>query len=508
MAISVPSTSTWAEATADTSGTIPGSPAAGDRMLLWVVWKDQGVTLATPSGWNLIDTFSDGSVGSGNGTGSVRQSVFYRDWQSGDAGPTLDFGAGTLLLGVFSQLLRKAGGETWGPPTMVSAAWPSGSSQTVSASASTFVPNGAYVGACIGIRDDSGTFTRAATTGIDVASGITWNGNYVEAPATHFSTTTGNDLSADAGYRLVTTGGTVTLRVTATIAASETGSIVWIVQALTQPVVTNLIASNVTAFQPAAFHLQTVVAEKITSGVPVGGNAAFKDNINTGGSGNSNSILVPINSLNRATGDLVVIACSAQVNTSVTLSAPAGWDTLDSSTHSSWRTVLASRILDGSEGSNIIFDLSATTIWTSHAVTFSIETVDPDQTPEVSADTQTADDINPPSLSPSWGSTDFWMTGIVVFAFTSSSISVNANPSGYSNLESATSGDMHTRMLTRSNTATSEDPGVFDLNNSATARVWTLGVKSDIEIVIPVYEPSVSITGGTGQARSFAVIIG
>lgn len=34
------------------------------------------------------------------------------------------------------------------------------------------------------------------------------------------------------GHRFVTTGGTVTLRVTATISAVETGSIVWVVQGL------------------------------------------------------------------------------------------------------------------------------------------------------------------------------------------------------------------------------------------------------------------------------------
>ena len=58
----------------------------------------------------------------------------------------------------------------------------------------------------IGVSDDSAAFSRLAADISMVTGTVIWNGNYTEAPATHASTTTGNDMAADAGYRLITTG--------------------------------------------------------------------------------------------------------------------------------------------------------------------------------------------------------------------------------------------------------------------------------------------------------------
>lgn len=234
MAITVKALTSWVEITTDNATvSIPGGLNSQDRMFLWVQWKDQSITLSTPSGWTNIDTFSDGSVATGNGAGSMRQQVFYRDWQSGDSAPALDFSTTTGLLAEAEiMVFEKESGDSWDTPQFRSAAWPSSSSQTVSASATCVVKDGAVVIAAIAIRDDSSTFTRGSTTGIASTGGaITWNGNYVEGPAAHYSTTTGNDHSGDSGYRLVTTGNSdVTLNVTATISNAETGSVVWIVQ--------------------------------------------------------------------------------------------------------------------------------------------------------------------------------------------------------------------------------------------------------------------------------------
>src|SRR6185503_7726386 len=103
-------------------------------------------------------------------------------------------------------------------------------SQTVSASSTANVLGGGVVMGLMGIRDDTATMTRP-TNGIDDSAGaITWNGNYVESPATHHSTTTGDDGAADLGYRLVSAGATATLRMTGTISAAETGAALWVVQ--------------------------------------------------------------------------------------------------------------------------------------------------------------------------------------------------------------------------------------------------------------------------------------
>ena len=234
MAPSLKATGSWAEFTTDAAITIPGTPAAGDRMYLFVSYKPYDSTCAV-AGWTDFATFADGTTGSGNGTGSCRIRVFYRDWVSGDGNPTVDVNT-TVIGAAVIQVWQKTAGDVWSTPAYVTAAhttWTT-SAQTTGASSTVAVPNGCAVMGIAAVRDDTATFTRP-TTGIDVASGITWNGNYVESPATHFSTTTGNDYAIDAGYRLVTTGATVTLRMTATLSAADTGALLWIVQNTVTP---------------------------------------------------------------------------------------------------------------------------------------------------------------------------------------------------------------------------------------------------------------------------------
>lgn len=217
--------------------TLVGTPAAGDRYFMFSSWKDFSVTasISTDGGWTEITEFADGSVSSGANVGSVKVAAWWRDWQSGDSNPQIDYSAAISISSRCMFLLQKGASDSWDSPLFATAAWPSSSSQTVSASSTTAVPSGGIVLAMIGIRDDSATFTRGATTGIDVSSGITWTGDYVEDIAAHATTTTNDDMSADIGSRQVTTGGTVTLRATATLSAAETGSILWIAQGATAP---------------------------------------------------------------------------------------------------------------------------------------------------------------------------------------------------------------------------------------------------------------------------------
>jgi hypothetical protein len=74
--------------------------------------------------------------------------------------------------------------------------------------------------ALTGVADDSATFTRASTA---ISGGPSWDGNVVEYPATHASSTTGNDMAADLIYRKAganaASGQTIT--VTATLSAAE-----------------------------------------------------------------------------------------------------------------------------------------------------------------------------------------------------------------------------------------------------------------------------------------------
>jgi len=234
MAVSFRVTGTWAELVADGSVAIPATPQAGDRMYLFARWKDFSITaqVTSPSGWTKLTEFADGSLTSGNGTGSVKVACWYRDWQSGDTDPTIDFSVSPTTASAVIMVMAKAASDSWLTPVAVTAAmtnWTT-SSQTVSASSTANVLGGGVVMGLIGIRDDTATMTRP-TNGIDDSAGaVTWNGNYVESPATHHSTTTGDDGAADLGYRLVSAGATATLRMTGTISAAETGAALWVVQ--------------------------------------------------------------------------------------------------------------------------------------------------------------------------------------------------------------------------------------------------------------------------------------
>lgn len=254
MAVSLRVTGAWAELTNDGAVAIPATPQAGDRMYLFARWKDFSVTaqVTSPVTWTEIAEFTDGAVTAGNGTGSVKVACWYRDWQSGDTNPTIDFSATVENASVVIMVMQKAADDVWLTPVAVTAAmtnWTT-TSQIVAASATAVVPGGGVVMGLIGIRDDSATMTRP-TSGIDDSTGaITWNGDYVESPATHHTTTTGFDGATDLGYRLVTTGATATLRMTGTISAAETGAALWVVQGVSTVVIPPIVTLTVATFAP------------------------------------------------------------------------------------------------------------------------------------------------------------------------------------------------------------------------------------------------------------------
>lgn len=237
MAISLKTSSAWAETVTDpTAATLVGSPVTGDRYYLWVVWKAFGTTcsITSPQAWTEVTEYTDGAVAAGANVGSVKVACYYRDWQSGDGNPSIDWSAAPAPAVYVMELWQKGAGESWNAPLFATAphATSAGPVTTSATSGTTVVPDSSVVFALWGIRDDTVTFSRP-TTGIDVASGITWNGNYVESPAAHITTTTSNDIAADLGHRLVTTGGTVTLRASYTaLTATETGALLWVVQSV------------------------------------------------------------------------------------------------------------------------------------------------------------------------------------------------------------------------------------------------------------------------------------
>jgi hypothetical protein len=259
VAISLKTAGTWARMVTD-NGTvaIPGSPAAGDRMFLFGTWKTYTVTVVDPNGWTPIGTvFANGTTNAGNGTGSVDVMAWYRDWQSGDAAPAIDYSAAPTEGHWVIMLWQKAGGDTWGTPSTATGAIASADPFTVDASTTLIIPDASVVMGLIGLQDDETAIARATDAIDDTGALVTWNGNYVESPATHFNSTTGLDMAGDLGHRLVTTGGAgVTLHMDGDPTNAESGSAKWVVQGLftSDPqLVTPGVASLTTAvFAPTA----------------------------------------------------------------------------------------------------------------------------------------------------------------------------------------------------------------------------------------------------------------
>jgi hypothetical protein len=224
---------------ADEVAEIPAAQLTTDMVVVIACWKDFAIT-AQVSGYTELFELADGTTGTGNGTGSMKVGIWYKIAASdAESNPTVDFSTTTGLLGEVTVIVFTSGGGTWATPTFVVGAintWGTGGG-TTSASSTITIPDGSAILGVAAIRDDSATFTRG-NTAIDDAGGlVTWNGNYAEQPATHASTTTGNDMACDAGYRLVTTGAAgVTLRQTGTLSATETGQAAWIVLAIINPV--------------------------------------------------------------------------------------------------------------------------------------------------------------------------------------------------------------------------------------------------------------------------------
>lgn len=236
MAISLKTAGTWATLfnTSTNSPALVGTPAAGDRTFVFWAWRDYSTTISPPAGWTEITEFADGTVTSGSGLGSVKVSAAYRDWVSGDGNPTFTFSANVTVATRTVMLWTKGAGDTWDTPTFVTGAWPATSTtQTLNASSTTTVPSGAVVMCLLGLRNDEATFTRATDAIKDSGAAITWNGNYVESPSAHSTSTSGDDIAADLGHRFVTTGASgVTLQTSATLSTAETGSALWVIQPL------------------------------------------------------------------------------------------------------------------------------------------------------------------------------------------------------------------------------------------------------------------------------------
>lgn len=238
MAISFVDVSTVWQGTASgtsLSVTIPAGASSGHRMYVLAAWKAFGTT-ASITDWTEVTEFADGSVASGANVGSVKVGCWYKDHDGSESNPSITFSVSVTVAAACMLVFSKGGGDSWSTPLFATAAIALATNWTATASSNLDIPSGSLVLPLVGFRDDSATMTRGADAGVDDdgSPAMTWAADYVESPATHFSSTVGDDLSADTGYRLVTTGANgVTLISTGTLSANETGAALWVVQAIT-----------------------------------------------------------------------------------------------------------------------------------------------------------------------------------------------------------------------------------------------------------------------------------
>jgi hypothetical protein len=222
---------TWVILTADGAVAIPGTPQAGDRMFVLATWKAFGTTaqITSPTAWTEVTEFADGSVAPAANVGSVKVGAWWRDWQSGDTQPTIDFSVSPVPAAAVMVVFAKGQTDAWDTPASATAAIASADPFTATASSDPGITAGDLVIALVGIRDDSATFgTRTLT-----AASVTF-APLVEYPATHASSTTSNDIAADAIYAIAVAGTSSAAPVTTgDLSASETGAALWIRQRIT-----------------------------------------------------------------------------------------------------------------------------------------------------------------------------------------------------------------------------------------------------------------------------------
>jgi hypothetical protein len=160
-------------------------------------------TINTPNGWNKLTAGSgnNGSTNSGIDTGSVQWATYYREWHSGDAGPTVSITAGNVALAMIHGF-QKGASESWLEPAAGKGSdTTSGTGYSITSDVNMGITVGDYVLHCSVIAGNNATFGTPTLTAASATMAAS-----TESPATEGTTTTGNDLEASASYTNCTSG--------------------------------------------------------------------------------------------------------------------------------------------------------------------------------------------------------------------------------------------------------------------------------------------------------------
>jgi hypothetical protein len=166
-------------------------------MVMFVGCKPYSATINTPNGWTLLSAGSgaNGTTGSGIDSGSVLWATFYREFVSGDTGPTVSITSGNVSLGVINGF-RKLWWEQWDTPVAGKGSdTSSGTGYSITSDVNMQITTGDYVLHGTVIAGNDATFATPTLT----ATSATF-GTVTESPSAEGSTQTGNDLEASCSY--------------------------------------------------------------------------------------------------------------------------------------------------------------------------------------------------------------------------------------------------------------------------------------------------------------------
>lgn len=194
-------------------------------MILFGGCKPFGAAITASAGWTELTAGggTNGTTAPTTDLGSVAWKTFYREWQSGDAAPTISFSTGDTALGVIKAFSKTA--ATWETPVAAKGSDTTsgtGFSLTmdvdIGISANDMLAHFAFIA---GNNSTFGTPTITATSATI--------GTVTEHPATEGTTVTGTDCEASASHALCTAGPSSAAPVcgwTLSVAQTGAGSIV------------------------------------------------------------------------------------------------------------------------------------------------------------------------------------------------------------------------------------------------------------------------------------------
>jgi len=222
MAISIRGAGSWAASNATTQTVTLPTHQAGDMLIVRAACKPYTATpTCGTTGWAAVGSaYANGSTANGNGVGSLTHVAFYKIATSAsETNPVVSWGTTSAPGAAVAVVYQKGASESWLTPVGAGGGDSTArTSQTCTISSHISVTAGDMVDFFLAWCDN-----YASTSPTITQTGVTY-GTVSEQPATALSDSTSNDIAADGGYRLASSGtSSAAAVVTATFGNSEQG---------------------------------------------------------------------------------------------------------------------------------------------------------------------------------------------------------------------------------------------------------------------------------------------